>query len=253
MAKFIFGGGEGLPMYYFAIAVGLLAAAFQSEQALGIFLAGWSLVIFGTWLLFDGRQSDPTIFVDVANTVLTMLTADGTIVLSPHTRMLLHATFHISICTLSAMLMGPKNWFGATVPLLYTIAAFFMLFADRSVRQLDPSLEDLTLKMSIEAIDYLATPWAWLVYNLLGGSKRAIAWPFVAFIAYKSVLAMYECPMEMVPAAYELVTSPRLAAASPYARFLFGAVPMWNLIVLYPIVVPRIIIAVKHGRSIIGL
>ena len=41
---------------------------------------------------------------------------------------------------------------------------------------------------------------------------------------------------------------PRLAAASPSVRFLFGAVPMWNLIVLYPIVVPRIIIAVNHDK-----
>jgi len=251
--KFILGGGDGLQAHEFAVAIALLALAFASEVALGIFLLGWSCIILGAWLLFAGRYSDPLLFVDTAHTALTMLTAAGSIALPGHTRMLLHATYHVSIVTLAAMLLGPRKWFSTTVPLLYTLAAYAMLVADRGVRVLDPSLSDVALDMSMEAVDYLCTPWAWCVYNLLGGGKRAVAWPFVAFVAYKSALAMYTYPMNVIPATYDLLNTSRIASTSLQVRLILGGLPALNVLVLYPVVWPRIMAALTHGRSLLGL
>jgi len=251
--RFVLGDGDGLQMHELAIVIVLLSMAFASEIALGIFCVGWSCVIVGIWMLFEGRYSDPLLLVDTAHTALTMITAAGSIALDAHTRMLLHATYHVSMTTLAAMLLGPKKWFGMTVPLLYTLAAYAMLLADRGVRYLDPSLEDLVLASTTGAADYLCTPWAWCAYALLGASKRTVAFPFAAFVAYKCVIAAFTVPAAMIPETIALLNSTRVLASSPYARLLLGGLPAVNVIVLYPVIWPRITAAINHGRDLVGL
>ena len=251
--RHVFGGSDGLQSYEFTIAVAILAAAFASEAALGIFMLGWTCIILGTWILFHGRYSDPLLLVDTANSILCMYTFGGWTKLDAHKVMLLHATFHVSIVTLAAMLIGPKKWFAGTVPLLYTCASYAMMIADRSLRAIEPGLEDVVLRMSTDAADYLTTPWAWCVYSLMGGEKQMLAFPFVVFVAYKSILAMYFFPATIVPATIDLLGSAGVSDSALAAKAIIAGLPAMNVIVLYPVVWPRIIAAFKHGASIIGL
>ena len=166
--------------------------------------------------------------------------------------MLLHASYHITLVTLAAMLIGPKKWFAGLTPCLYTAASYVMVLSDRAIRTLDPSLSDVASQQMYDVADFLIMPWHWGVYNLLGGcSGGAIyAFPFGAYTFYGSIRAMYKYPLAIYPATLDLLGSPRVEKAAWGVRAILAAVPLFNTVILYPVVIPRALAASRHAVAL---
>ena len=250
--KSIFGGGDGLQPHEAALLTALLAAAFAADFTFGMFAMGWAAVILGAWILFDGRHSDPLLLVDTAHTFLSMYTYGGSSGLEHQRITLLHASYHITLVTLAAMLIGPKKWFGGLTPCLYTAASYVMVLEYEAVRRLDPSLSDVASQQMYDVADFLIMPWHWGVYNLLGGSAvgALYAFPFGAYTFYGSVRAMCKYPFAIYPATLELLASPRVTKADPIVRAILAAVPHFNTVILYPVVIPRALAACRHAATL---
>lgn len=229
----------------------LLSAAFASEASLGYYVLGWSAIILGTWIAFDGRHNDPLLLVDTAHAFLTWHTFGGAAGLTDHNLMLLHAAYHLALVTLAAFLIGPKKWFGMFIPCLYTAASYLMILVHRAICVLDPSKEAIALKIALDAADLLTTPYHWCLYNLFGGNKYAITLPIVAYTAYKSACAMYAYPTSAGPATMALLNSSEVIDAPLYMKVLIAFVPLFNGCILYPVVWPRIKAAYTHAKGLL--
>jgi hypothetical protein len=252
----IFGGGDGLQQHEAAILTALLAYAFSADLEIGLYATGWTCVILGFWLLFDGKHEDPLLLVDTAHSFLCMYTFGGASGMSDHSIMLLHITYHVVLVTLCAALLSPAKWFAGLTPCLYTFASFMAFFADRAIRSLDPTMMLTATQLTLHCADFYAMPWHWGVYNLLGGSDpkggRVHALPFGLYTAYGSFKIMYMYPALLLPPRLDALQDVPLSAASGSVRGIYTAVLLANCVILYFVVIPRVLAALRHARAVVG-
>ena len=241
-----------------AIAVALGA----SELCLGLFFTGWALVLVGAWVLCEESQSavDSLLAVDFLHACLALATLGGLTPLDDHGLMLLHISFHLANVCCVVVLHGAEKAFSGLTMKLYFTAAWLAILADRMSRSLAPSLVAIAAgPTTLGAADLYTTPWHWCLYNLLGGSSgayRFASFPIVCYTAFCACRILPKYPYSKVPEIYQLLFSGSMAgplAEAPFVvRFLTALVPFFNLLIIGPILVPRIMQAYRHAKSLIA-
>ena len=238
-----------------AVVVALMA----SELCLGMYFAGWSLVLSGMWLLSnDGKAllgADPMLIVDFCHALLSKVTLGGYTRIDDHGLMLLHASFHLAMVTCTVVLYGPQKAFKSLVMKLYFSASWLAIIADRCSRELGtPAMSRLTAdSTTLGAADLLTTPWHWCLYNLLGGSPTAPAGTFaiVCWTAYCSVRVLLTYPYATLSKVSAAVSAGGdLADAPSGVKALSVVVPAFNCMIIFPILGGRLMKAYNHGKKL---
>jgi len=236
-----------------AVAVALMA----SEFVMGLYFAGWALILSGAWLLSDqgNAANDPMLVVDFCHALLSKVTLGGRTSLDDHSLLLLHSTFHLAMVTCTVVLHGPQNAFSSLVMRLYFTASWLAVLADRGSRELGtPELSSIAADpTTLGAADLLTTPWHWCLYNLLGGSSLSYAFPIVCWTAYCALVVLVSYPYATLSRVYSsVIADGGVLVNAPFGvRACTVLVPVFNCCIIFPILGGRLLRAYEHSKKLV--